>query len=524
MPVNQIKKIKKVENGLQPPKQLPELKPKNVITRMNELRIPKASVTMIVDGEIAWSRDYDSISKIASNQSENGHAPVFQAGSISKTVNAVLAMKLLVEAGKMGVDDDLTGKLANMGIHNNTGIPITLSQLLSHTAGTSVHGFPGYHTKSSYIPTTSQIIEGNSTLGEQGPSDSKGDSPNTAPIEIVRNPGVECVYSGGGTTIVQRLIEMAYPGKTYTELAKEHIFTPLEMTQSTFELQHPQKSVKNIQKAHDHKRKVIDGGWRVHPESAAAGLWTTTGDLAKFAIAIHQMSLGTMQNPILQSETVQKMLLRQPNSNFGLGFEISGDADALSFGHGGVTEGFCADYIFFPKTGMGAVILTNAVYGGGLIGDLYCSIAKHYDWPRRGSITLNPVLLTDKTLQRCVGEFTTNDGMTFISTVVDGKLQLSLPGFHHKKRADLTFVPLSETKFFCVEYQFEVTFGPDYNAMTFSDGLHSKRIENNNTKKDSLSVQAIATIGFIAKNTASIQEGVNLAQKCDDEQVQLTKN
>src|SRR3990167_5400038 len=114
-----------VETHLQPGRQVSGVPAKDILTRMQELHVPNASITMIVDGEIVWSRDYDGKAQTASDQRVDGHAPVFQAGSISKTINAVLAMKLLVEAGKIRLEDDLTDTLKAIRIHNNTGKPIT---------------------------------------------------------------------------------------------------------------------------------------------------------------------------------------------------------------------------------------------------------------------------------------------------------------------------------------------------------------------------------------------------------------
>ena len=159
-------KIESVENGLQRRKQIQGMPPKNILARMQELNIPNASITMIEGGDIAWSRDYNEDSQTAVDQDATGHAPVYQAGSISKTVNAVLAMKLLVEAGKINLDEDLTARLSTMGIANSTGKPITLAQLLSHTAGINVHGFAGYATNSEHIPSTAEILAGNAELKE----------------------------------------------------------------------------------------------------------------------------------------------------------------------------------------------------------------------------------------------------------------------------------------------------------------------------------------------------------------------
>lgn len=485
--LEQKQQIEAVENGLQRRRQVAGVTPKNILTRMRELHVPNASITIIKDGEIAWSRNYDSAAHTAVDQDAMGHAPVFQAGSISKTVNAVLTMKLLVETGKIKLDDDLTAQLNAMGIVNNSGKPITLAQLLSHTAGTTVHGFAGYPTSAQTIPTTTEILAGRAELkvyGRHAPEVKDTHTPNTAPVEVVDEPGKECVYSGGGTTIIQRLIEMQYPGRSYASLVEEHIFRPLGMTQSTFELQRPGASVAHIQSGHEHDGTAMAGGWRLHPESAAAGLWSTTSDLAKFAIAIHKMSLDQVEQPILKKETVHQMLVRQPNSGFGLGFEVSGDGGEISFGHGGATIGYRADYIFFPQTGMGAVILTNSENGNQLMEGIYCSIAKNYGWTRRGTEVLQPVSLTGAVLQKCVGEFVSPDGMVFTSKIVAGQLQLTLPNFARKERAELTFVPLSETKFFCVEYQFEVTFDGDYREMTFMDGMQSRRKEPVSSQTD----------------------------------------
>ncbi|RYE05720.1 MAG: hypothetical protein EOP33_00405 [Rickettsiaceae bacterium] len=71
---------------------------------------------------------------------------------------------------------------------------VTLRQLLSHSAGTNVHGFPSYN-RSQELPSTLEIL-----LGQKP-------KVNTEKIEVVRTPGEKCVYSGGGTNITQMIIE-----------------------------------------------------------------------------------------------------------------------------------------------------------------------------------------------------------------------------------------------------------------------------------------------------------------------------
>lgn len=340
--------------------------PEDIITRMKELNVPNASVIVIKGGVVESSLDYNAESESAEKLEVR---PVFQAGSISKTVNAVLAMKLLVEAEKIGLNDDLTTQLREMGIDNNTGKPITLAQLLSHTAGISKPGlgFLGYHSNSSYTPTTEQILAGNPDLKGLGAEElvkkidfeKRAPETNTPPIEVVSEPGKECHYSGGGTTIIQKLIENLYcaPGssETYASLAKKHIFEPLEMRQSSFERKMPREpGLEEVQKGHFEDGAVISGDWRIYPELAAAGLWTTSNDLAKFMIAIQDAYLGTSEK-LLNTETAKQMLTRQEVTSkewpcsFGLGFGVSGEGNEIAFTHDGTTIGFQAEFICFPE-------------------------------------------------------------------------------------------------------------------------------------------------------------------------------
>ena len=558
-----------VETHLQPGRQFSGTPEKDILTRMQELHVPNASVTVIKGGVVEWSQDYDGVSQASE---DSAVAPVFQAGSISKTVNAVLAMKLLVEAKddakKIKIDEDLSPRLLAMGIPNNTGKAITLAQLLSHTAGTSVHGFPGYLSTSAHIPSTSEILAGNPKLKKlkrKDPDPKDLETPNTIPVEVVREPGKECVYSGGGTTIIQKLIEDAYPGETYASLAQTHIFNPLGMTQSSFEFKAPGATTgAEVQKGHDRNGSVIPGDWRMHPELGAAGLWTTSKDLAKFTIAMQDAYLGN-PNPLLSTETARHMLTRQPDLGYelclasddpntalepnklyialdeknqtlmysvltsqgveirnkplidyvgqipdpltagtvtsldkteilkitskagdtrdfryGLGFEVHGEGDAIAFCHGGVNEGFQADFICFPNLGMGAIVMTNSDNGMRLMREIFSSLAQNYDYPERTTRFVDAVTLDDETLQRCGGEFKVNmdnQDIFFFAKIENGQLHLSLPmpDIFGDARKELVFTPLSPTKFFCVEHQFEVIFDTDYTSMVFADGLRSIR-------------------------------------------------
>src|SRR5438874_4040692 len=118
--------------------------------RMNADHVPGVSVAVIHNGEIEWAQGFGVV--------RLGGAPVtaetlFQAGSISKPVAAMAALRL-VQEGKIELDEDVNRYLTSWKVPpNGQWQPrVTLRQLLSHTAGLTIHGFPGY-LPSRPIPT-----------------------------------------------------------------------------------------------------------------------------------------------------------------------------------------------------------------------------------------------------------------------------------------------------------------------------------------------------------------------------------
>src|SRR5262249_6232505 len=146
-------------------------------------------------GRIEWARGYGHITNDQNSAVIDEHT-LFQAGSISKSFTAFGAL-ILVQQGKISLDADVNLYLKRWKLPENEFTKtekVTLRRLLSHTAGTSVHGFPGYSVQAA-IPNIVDILEGKKPLV------------NTDPVRVISKPGTELKYSGGGTTIVQLLIE-----------------------------------------------------------------------------------------------------------------------------------------------------------------------------------------------------------------------------------------------------------------------------------------------------------------------------
>src|SRR5215471_3300393 len=159
--------------------------------RMAADRVPGVSIAVIHNGEIEWAQGF--------GVAQLGGASVtvetlFQAGSISKPVSAMAALRL-VQEGKLSLDSDVNQALTSWKIPPSAAAPgavVTLRELLTHTAGLTGQGFPGYATGAP-VPTLVQILNGEKPA-------------NTAPIRLEATPGSQWKYSGGGYTVVQQLM------------------------------------------------------------------------------------------------------------------------------------------------------------------------------------------------------------------------------------------------------------------------------------------------------------------------------
>ncbi len=323
---------------------------------------PGLSVAVIDGYKIAWTKTYGTTEL-------GGTAPVttktlFQAGSISKPV-AATGMLALVQAGKLSLAEDVNIKLKTWKVPENEFTKeqkVTLRRLASHTAGLTVHGFPGYDVDEK-LPTLVQIFN--------------GDRPaNTPPIRVDLVPGTKERYSGGGITIEQQLM-MDVSGKPFPVLMKETVLDKIGMTNSSYEQPLPAAWAERTAVGTRGSGKSIHGKWHVYPEMAAAGLWTTPTDLAKFAIEIALSRQGKSKK-VLSQKTTQEMLTPVLEAA-GLGFFLVKDHPG-EFGHNGADEGFQALLVMNWETGQGVAIMANSDNGIMIANELLRSVAKEYAW------------------------------------------------------------------------------------------------------------------------------------------------
>jgi CubicO group peptidase (beta-lactamase class C family) len=234
---------------------------------------------------------------------------------------------------------------------------------LSHSAGLTVHGFPGYEVGSP-IPNLVQIFNG------EAPA-------NTAAIRVDFVPGTKFRYSGGGVTIEQQLVTDV-AGKPFPQFMRETVLDKIGMADSTYEQPLPPARAVMAATATHSDGMPVAGKWHIYPEMAAAGLWTTATDLAKFAIEIALSKQGKA-NHVLSQATTREMLKPQIEQ-VGLGFFLAGHKNPEEFGHNGADEGFQALLIMFADSGKGVAIMANSDNGITIANYLTQSVAQEYGW------------------------------------------------------------------------------------------------------------------------------------------------
>lgn len=336
-----------------------------VRAQMKRAGIPGLSLAIVDGGTIVKQQGYGFTDK--SNQTPVTISTLFQAGSVSKPVAAVGALHL-VDKGVLSLDEDVNTKLRSWTLPENeftNAHKVTLRLILSHLAGLTVHGFPGY-AKGEPIPTLIQVLNGEKPA-------------NTGPIRVDKIPGSQWRYSGGGYVVMQQML-IDVTGKPFPQFMDETVLKPFRMTSSTYAQPLPLAAAVTAAKGYGEiVGWTVNGEWRVCPEMAAAGLWTTAGDLARFAIGI-QKAIAGESNPVISRSLAEQMLTPQEN-NDGLGLFLEGTGKTLRFGHDGVHAGYEASMKAYAYLGKGAVIMLNKNHDGPTKAAIFGVIAKEYDWP-----------------------------------------------------------------------------------------------------------------------------------------------
>ncbi|WP_179415908.1 serine hydrolase [Mucilaginibacter sp. E4BP6] len=429
-------KIKQVESDILPMMYVDGDKLMTLEQRMAFYKVKGLSIAVIHNYKIEWAKGYgfanDSL-KIP----VTAHT-LFQAGSISKSLNSVGVLKLMQEK-KIDLYSDINNYLISWKFPYDSlskGKKINMANLLSHTAGLSVHGFGGY-TVNDPVPSVIQVLNGEKPA-------------NSPAVRSMYAPGLKYEYSGGGVTISQ-LIVMDITHQPYAQYMYNNVLKPLNMTESTYE--QPPVNVKPqiLAVAYDGD-KAIKGQHHIYPEQAAAGLWTNPTDLSKYIIET-QLAYEGKSHKVLDQKSTQIRLTPYIDKIAALGCFIY-DVDGVKyFSHEGEDAGFSAIYYGSVQGGNGVVVMVNS-YNNTLMKEVVNSVAQVYHFKGLNTSSAKKIIaVPDSVLQTYTGDYELEPG--FILTISrEGSQLFGKAG----KQTKLPIYPEAKNKFFSIMANAEVEF------------------------------------------------------------------
>ncbi len=335
--------------------------------RMRQLKVPGVSVAVFRNGRLEWARGW-GMADVASGRAVDPLTR-FQAASISKPIAAATVLALVTQ-GRLSLDTDVNRLLTTWTVPANehtAAAPVTLRRLLTHSAGTTVHGFRGYASDEP-VPTLLQVLDGIKPA-------------NSAPVRVNIPVGSTWRYSGGGISIAQLVVEEVTK-KPFAEAARELVLAPLGMVNSTYVQPLPASLRDKAATGYRSSGDAVAGRWHTYPEQAAAGLWTTAEDLARFAIGLQTIAAG--QSKTVMSQALAQDMLRRQAGDYGLGIAVFGDGATAYFGHNGANAGFRASFFGYRDHASGVVVMTNGDAGSVLAADVVRTVAREYGFAGLG--------------------------------------------------------------------------------------------------------------------------------------------
>ncbi|EIM03333.1 hypothetical protein RHOFW104T7_14385 [Rhodanobacter thiooxydans] len=265
---------------------------------------------------------------------------IFRIYSMSKTVTSVAVM-LLVEEGKLGLDDPLSRYLPGFDAPQvliggsvdapklrPADKPVTLHALLTHTAG--------YPAGRKGDELAVRLME---RADPHGARDLRGFAERMRRVPLAADPGTRFGYDGASLELLARVVEVV-SGQPFESFLQQRIFNPLQMRDTGFRVPEAQRSrvVDLATMGKDGRLRLADTASARHPgeplnayASGAGGLYSTAGDYARFA----QMLLdgGTLDGHVVLGRKTVELMLR--NHLTMLDPPVTQFSDAEGFGLGG---------------------------------------------------------------------------------------------------------------------------------------------------------------------------------------------
>ncbi|MFD9397056.1 serine hydrolase, partial [Streptomyces sp. NPDC060000] len=319
-------------------------------------RVPGASIALIHDGEVTSVRAFGTLG--VDDPTPVTEDTLFAAGSISKHVTT-FALLRLVSDGLVELDRDINDYLRSWKVPPGPE-PVTAASLLANQAGLAPHpARDDYYHRYDPVPTVLDVLHGRPPA-------------KTPPVRRRDAPGEVFKLSPLNFSVLQQAMT-DLTGEPFPELVGRLLFEPLGMTASGFDSVFPDTSGRLFARGHRADGTPVPDGFVIHPETAAGGLWTTAGDLARLGLEIRRCHLGR-PGGLVDAGLVRRMLTPQAGRNYGWSTILDDTGGDLEFGHGGQATGYQAMTGLRAQSGTGAVLLSNAAGGRELVRHLLATV------------------------------------------------------------------------------------------------------------------------------------------------------
>lgn len=360
-----------------------------IVNEMTEYKIPALSLAIINDGKIEWTNTYQNPS--FSEQNLN-NSSIFQAASLSKPVTFFAALRMHT-AGKIDLDENIENYLESYQLPQGKQTvenPVTFRNIFSHTSGITSGGYQGYGSHHT-IPTDVAVLKG-----------SKG--VNSPAIEVISTPNKVLAYSGGGYTLAEVALQDIFKDD-FSNSMNQWILQPIGMENSEFTQPLQPSDSSKVAKGYTSNGVVLDGGWRNHPEQAAAGLWSNATDMATFLIEIYKGYQG--QSSIFSKSEIESILSHERDGHI-YGFIVNKTDTGFAITHYGGNAGYRTGMTIDLNTGKGLVYLINSDNGGALGNELLLSASQVYRWNHFKRISAKRNQLNSEVLKKLIGKYKWN--------------------------------------------------------------------------------------------------------------------
>lgn len=404
--------------------------------QLEKANIAGVTISMVHNDSISLAKGY-GYSDINNGKMVQGNSTIFRIGSISKLFTWTAIMQLY-EEGKVDLHTDINEYLTAFQIPDTFDEPITLTHLMTHTAG--------------FEETLARSIE----VADVFPDREELLRENLPPRYF--EPGTVPSYSNFGTELAGFIIEEVSQ-TPFDEYVEKNIFQKLNMSRSSFHQPLPANLTSSMSNAYFFE----DGEFREGPYEflsveAAGGMSSTSEDMAHFIIA--QLNNGTYENnQILKPETLSLMHTPQ--------FQLHPDFPAIrygfydlnfvgqpSFGHGGDTIFFHSQLSIFPEYDFGMFISYNSANSTGQTLAFQINFMREFmETTTTYSTNLSPVEDYEKRVGKFTGYYETTrvpystPDKLYYNEYADGAFKVTSNDQGQLEAFGLTFLEIEENIF-----------------------------------------------------------------------------